>query len=366
MSTNISDKPSSTINIKHAVPFVLDLDQMNYDIWRELFEIHCIGYGVDDHLKPPAQPSSQTSDKDKEKESVTAKDTWLRMDSIVKSWLYETISISLLNMIFKRQETAFEVWESLEKVFRDNKASKVIQLDRELRNISIGTSSVTDYCNKIKSIADRLEHMDAKVSDTNLVAYMINGLSPKYRHIATTIRHRDSPPSFWDARSILICEEQQMLLDEQRDATLTHVDHSSSPNALTVQSSPQNNHTNGGRGGYNRGGRGGRYNRGGRGGGRHGGRFHNGGGNYFYGNSQQRGTGRAWTYGWFQVHQPNVGSIQQGLLPNPGGVSNQSNLFGVGHKNQPTQQQPMAQQHQFFYFSSAQQHSTTGFSGSTT
>lgn len=257
MSTNISDKPSSTINIKHGVPFVLDLDQMNYDIWRELFKIHCIGYGVDDHLKPPAQPSSQTSDKDKEKESVTAKDTWLRMDSIVKSWLYGTLSVSLLNMIFKRQATAFEVWESLEKVFRDNKASKVIQLDRELQNISIGTSSVTDYCNKIKSIADRLEHMDAKVSDTNLVAYMINGLSAKYRHIATTIRHRDLPPSFWDARSILICEEQQMLLDEQRDATLTHVDHSSSPNALTVQSSPQNNHTNGGRGGYNRGGRGG-------------------------------------------------------------------------------------------------------------
>lgn len=39
--------------------------------------------------------------------------------------------------------------------------------------------------------------MDAKVSNTNLVAYMINRLSPKYRHIVMNIRHRDSPPSFW-------------------------------------------------------------------------------------------------------------------------------------------------------------------------
>ncbi|KAL4564947.1 hypothetical protein LXL04_029025 [Taraxacum kok-saghyz] len=35
------------------------------------------------------------------------------------------------------------VWTNLEKVFRDNKASKVIQLDRELRNIRIDNSTIT-------------------------------------------------------------------------------------------------------------------------------------------------------------------------------------------------------------------------------
>ncbi|XP_052627837.1 uncharacterized protein LOC128134298 [Lactuca sativa] len=147
---SITDKPSSTINIKHAVPFFLDLDQMNYDIWRELFEIHCIGYGVDDHLKSSAQI---TTEKEKEKdkateESMSAKDAWVRKDSIVKSWLYATLSIPPLNMIFKKQTTAFEIWENLEKVFRDNKASKIIQLDRELKNISLGNSSIIKYYNK--------------------------------------------------------------------------------------------------------------------------------------------------------------------------------------------------------------------------
>lgn len=104
---------------------------------------------------------------------------WLRTYSIVKSWLYGTLSIPLLNMIFKKQATAFEVWENLEKVFRDNKASKIIQLDRDLQNISLGNSSITEYCNKIKSIVDHLEHINAKVSEANLVAYMINGLSQK-------------------------------------------------------------------------------------------------------------------------------------------------------------------------------------------
>ena len=159
---NSSNKHTSTINIKHVVPLVLYLEQMNYDIWRELFEIHCIGYGVDDHLRPPVEPIKASSEKETLK-STSAKDAWLRMDSIIKSWLYGTLSISFLNMIFKKQATTLEIWESLEKVFHDNKTSKIIQIDRELRNISIRNSTITKYCNKIKSLADRLEHMSSKV-----------------------------------------------------------------------------------------------------------------------------------------------------------------------------------------------------------
>ncbi|XP_023756044.1 uncharacterized protein LOC111904528 [Lactuca sativa] len=215
---------------------------MNYDIWRELFEIYYIGYGVDDHVKPPTQVMiDKEKEKDKGKEeSTNAKDPWVRKDSIVKSWLYATLSIPLLNMIFKKQAIAFEIWENLEKVFHDNKASKIIQVDQELRNISLGNASITYYSNKIKSLDDRLEHMDAKVSEANLVAYVINGLSPKFRYIAINIRHWDLPSSFWDVRSILICEEQQMLQDEQCDSLLTHADSSSSPHALTVQNSNHN------------------------------------------------------------------------------------------------------------------------------
>lgn len=67
--------------------------------------------------------------------------------------------------------------------------------------------------------------MDSKVFESNLVAYMLNGLSSKFWYVAINIHHRDPLPSFWDVRSILVCEEQQMLRDEQRD--YSHSDNAS-------------------------------------------------------------------------------------------------------------------------------------------
>ncbi|KAL4580699.1 hypothetical protein LXL04_016900 [Taraxacum kok-saghyz] len=147
-------------------------------------------------LEPPVEPAmASASDApaggDKAATPTALVDTpeWKRTDSIVKSWLYGTLSSSLLHLIFKKQDPAHEVWHNIEKVFRDNKANKVIQIDNELRNITMGDSSITDYCNRVKSLADLLDNMDSTVPEVKLVAYLLNGLSQKYRYIATTIRH---------------------------------------------------------------------------------------------------------------------------------------------------------------------------------
>lgn len=66
-------------------------------------------------------------------------------------------------MILTRKSTAYEIWESLEKLFRDNKESKAIQLGNELRNIVIGDSSIINYCIRIKTIFDLLENIDSPI-----------------------------------------------------------------------------------------------------------------------------------------------------------------------------------------------------------
>lgn len=49
-AANAIMKPYEISTIKTCVPITLDLDQLNYDAWRELFSTHCISYGLQDHL----------------------------------------------------------------------------------------------------------------------------------------------------------------------------------------------------------------------------------------------------------------------------------------------------------------------------
>lgn len=109
---------------------------MNYDMWSDLFEIHCIGYGVADHLQPR-----------NEKNPIKDETECDRLDSIVKSWIYGTLSLSLLHTILKKKASTYQVWNTIKKVFRDNKDSKIIQHDNEIHNVSNGDSSIIDYCN---------------------------------------------------------------------------------------------------------------------------------------------------------------------------------------------------------------------------
>ncbi|KAL4589634.1 hypothetical protein LXL04_002542 [Taraxacum kok-saghyz] len=202
------DKLSGAINIRASVPIVLELDRMNYDTWRELLYTYCAGFGVAKHLRPPTDPASSDMEE------------WERNDNIVKMWIYD---------------------------------SKIMQLDTEICNITMGISTVTEYCNKIQSLADLLENLEAAVPEKN-------------------IKSLPSLPSFDDTRSILQLEEQRMQISEQRNSH--HHDHPSSPTALTINHTGAGRGHNGGREGGGRSNKGGHSgSRGGRQGGRHSGRI---------------------------------------------------------------------------------------------
>ncbi|KAJ9535086.1 hypothetical protein OSB04_un001838 [Centaurea solstitialis] len=313
-----NDKIYGITNIKSYVPLLLDLDRLNYDSWRELFKTHCIGYSVFDHLD-----GSNHKPDDKE---------WCKVDSIVKQWIYGTISQTLLQTILKNDSTARDVWQAIENLFRDNKEAKALELDNELRNIVIGDSTIMEYCSRIKGISDLLTNIGSPVSERNLVTYAINGLSPKYDVIATTIRHRSPFPSFLEMRSILTLEEQRMLQNQNRLVQVSHSDTSSSPTILNANhnyrgqslnrsNSSSNSGHNSGRGGGKRGGRGGRS------GGRGDGRQQQGGGGY-----PPASYGSGWG-GWSFQPTTFPPSIQQhrpfnppgGLLPTPQHMAQWSN-----------------------------------------
>ncbi|CAH1425424.1 unnamed protein product [Lactuca virosa] len=219
-----NQKPFGVTNIKVYVPLILDLNQLNYYAWKELFQTHCSSFGVKGHLTGTSKPAD---DKD---------EAWTHLDDLVKMWIYGTVTQSLLNMILKPNATAHTVWSTLETLFRDNQQTRAIELDQELRTLTLGDLTISQYCERMKVISDLLANIGSPVPEHTLVTYLINGLSPKYDNIATVLRHQNPPPSLLKCRSILTLEERT--LNRNRPVQPLHMDHASSPNALHVGNPP--------------------------------------------------------------------------------------------------------------------------------
>ncbi|XP_010413458.1 PREDICTED: uncharacterized protein LOC104699794 [Camelina sativa] len=250
-----NDKPFGISQIRTYVPIVLDMEKLNYDKWCELFETHCLCYGVLGHLDGSSRSSS------------TTETAWKERDGLVKMWIYGTISESILGTVLKAKYSARDLWLTIEALFRDNKEARALQLENELRTITIGDQSVHEYCKKLKNLSDLLANIDSPVTDRGLVLHLLNGLTDKFDSIINVIKHREHFPTFSVARSMLIMEEEHLSKHTRVTPTMSH--HPSSPDVLFTSSDhhPRHQQQSGSlyRGGGCGRGRGGCNNRGGRG-----------------------------------------------------------------------------------------------------
>ncbi|XP_056841837.1 uncharacterized protein LOC130494972 [Raphanus sativus] len=194
----ILERAYGVTNIKHHIPLILDIDDHNYDAWRELFLTHCQSFDTSGHLDGSLVPTNADDQ------------TWHKRDGLVKLWLYGTLSKDLFKAVFKTGGTSKEIWDRIENFFRNNKEARAIQLDHKLRTKEMGNLTVHSYCQELKSIADLLTNVGAPVSERTLVTYMLNGLGSRYDNIINVIMHRQPFPTYDEARSMLMLEEDRL------------------------------------------------------------------------------------------------------------------------------------------------------------
>jgi hypothetical protein len=77
----------------------------------------------------------------------------------------------------------------------------------EFRTVKQGSSSITDFCRRLETMAASLREFGDPVGDRTLVLTLLRGLSEKFRPMVTNIKLRQSFPSFSEARTLLLLEE---------------------------------------------------------------------------------------------------------------------------------------------------------------
>ncbi|CAH9071643.1 unnamed protein product [Cuscuta epithymum] len=134
-------------NIKNFIPITLDLENVEYSSWAELFKITARAYQVLDHIIPSKDSADATASTstsaDSTPEGILAQAAakaeaaalWTRLDTVVLQWIYGTISHDLLHTIIEPDAMAQEAWDRLTDIFLDNKHSRAVHLENLFSNI---------------------------------------------------------------------------------------------------------------------------------------------------------------------------------------------------------------------------------------
>lgn len=181
------------LNVKALVPVTLDVGAANFTRWRGLFLVALGKYALTNHVISDNYFPDRAD--------------WLQMDCVVLGWLYSSISADLLQEVMTHVATARSVWRALELQFLGNSERRALTLETEFRTLHQGDLSITDYCRKMKAMADTLGDLGYPVRDRSLVLATLNGLNCKYDHMQTLITMQRPFPSFADMRSQLLLEE---------------------------------------------------------------------------------------------------------------------------------------------------------------
>ena len=102
-------------NIRLLVPVVLEPESPSYARWRDLVLLTLRRYALDDHVLLDTAGAVPTP-------------SWLRLDSVVLSWILGTISLDLHDLV-RNTPSARGAWLALERQFLGNTEARALRLD---------------------------------------------------------------------------------------------------------------------------------------------------------------------------------------------------------------------------------------------
>ncbi|KAL0308793.1 UNVERIFIED_CONTAM: hypothetical protein Sradi_5821600 [Sesamum radiatum] len=83
-------------------------------------------------------------------------ETWIRVDSMVTSWILNAISKKISNA-FLYTKSSRQLWLDLEERYGENNGPLVYQLQRAIASITQGSHTVVEYFNNLTALWDELE-----------------------------------------------------------------------------------------------------------------------------------------------------------------------------------------------------------------
>jgi hypothetical protein len=182
-------------NIRSIVTIILEPSSPDYKRCRDLVLLMLRRYALDDHVL------SDVTDLFVD---------WARLNITMVTWILGTLSLELHEIIQEPTKTTRQAWLTIEAQFLDNSESRVLQLNAKFRAFKQGDLSVSDYCHRMKGMADDLRALGESVTDHHLILNLLQGMNKKFDRMKILINRSQPLPSFNTVRNNLKLEEIEL------------------------------------------------------------------------------------------------------------------------------------------------------------
>jgi hypothetical protein len=184
------------ISIHNHVPITLDYDDSTFSAWSAFFDTTFRKFGLLDHV-----------DDIVDAQAIWHNAEWLQVDQCIISWLYNSMTPGLMQMVQVPQPTAYLIWREIHGLFLDNADQRTIYTLQEFHGLFQGDLCVHDYFSHLKQLADLLRDVGHPVSVPAMVINALCGLNSKFSHAISVLTMHKPLPTFLFTRDYLLQEE---------------------------------------------------------------------------------------------------------------------------------------------------------------
>ncbi|KAJ9538837.1 hypothetical protein OSB04_031570 [Centaurea solstitialis] len=206
---------------------ILKLTSTNYLSWKLQIEATLVGYGLFKFLDGSHPTPPPTIVKNNESVSNPAYLTWVRQDRLLFGALIGTLEHTIVPLI-SRTTTSQAMWETLANTFASASRGHIKQLKAQLKMITKGPQSITEFMQAVKVLTDQLAILGDPVKTEDITDKVLEGLDSSYQGVIDAVNARDTPISFAELHEKLINRELTIKAQPLLGAYPATVHHTSS------------------------------------------------------------------------------------------------------------------------------------------
>ncbi|XP_019430268.1 PREDICTED: uncharacterized protein LOC109337698, partial [Lupinus angustifolius] len=143
---------------------------------------------------------------------------WEEQDQAVFSWLLNSISEALHPRVVGCVHS-WQLWSELHAFCNSHTKARSRQLRTQLRSLSQGSMTISEFFSKVKSLTDSLISIGTPISLEENVDCILDGLNEDFQNVITSVESQVNSPSIHELEQFLLTFESRLAKNKNQSVS---------------------------------------------------------------------------------------------------------------------------------------------------